>query len=154
MKIGIIVYSQTGNTLSVAEKLKVALKKAGNEVIIDEIKVVRENKDIKFTSIPDISKYECIVFATFTEGFALCPVMNLYLNQLNDLTNKKIAGLVTEYFPYPWMGGNNSIKQMDKVCLSKGKKLAKTGIINWSNKKREEIIGNLVNNFITYFEKE
>ncbi len=40
MKIGIIVYSQTGNTFSVAEKLKAKLTAAGHNVNIERLTTV------------------------------------------------------------------------------------------------------------------
>ena len=37
MNVGIIVYSKTGNTLSVAEKLQEAIRSAGHTVNIERI---------------------------------------------------------------------------------------------------------------------
>jgi len=149
MKIGIIVYSQTGHTLLVANELKKSLE-SKNKVDILEIKANRNN-GIELTNIPKIDDYDSLVLATFTEAFSLCPVMREYLKQTSSLKSKKLALFVTEHFPYPWMGGNHSIRQMKDLCKLKGGITSVTGVINWSNKKRNLMISNLINKFTNYF---
>ncbi len=155
MKIGIIVYSQTGNTYSVAIKIKEALIKKGHSVEIDKIEAIRETKqnvnNIKISKMPDVEKYDGLIFASFVEAFSLCPVMDTYLKQLKSLNNKKIAVYVTQFFPYPWMGGKHAIKQMKKNLILKGNAITETGIVNWKNKNREQIIQKLVEQFTIYF---
>ena len=157
MKIGIIVYSQTGHTYSVALKLQEALIKKGHSVDIQKIEAVRDEKqpaiDIKLTKIPDVEKYDEVIFASFVEAFCLCPVMDTYLKQLKSLKNKKVALFVTQFFPYPWMGGNHAIKQMKKICVLKDNNITKTGVVNWKNKKRDKIIEKMIEQFIVYFDK-
>ncbi len=43
---------------------------------------------------------------------------------------------MTEFFPFPWMGGNHAIRQMKKICQSKGASILATGIVNWGVKSR------------------
>jgi flavodoxin len=85
MKIGIIVYSQTGHTLSAAKRLYEELK--GNySVNIERIEATREknnNFNFTFDKEPDISKYDTIIFCSYVEGFSLCPVMKKYLSKMN-----------------------------------------------------------------------
>ena len=62
MKIGIIVYSQTGNTLKVAKRLEEKLSEEGHKVKLEEIKIVGEagpgSRDIEFKNKPDIGSYD------------------------------------------------------------------------------------------------
>ncbi len=158
MKIGIIVYSLTGNTYSVALKMQEALVRNGHSVDIEKIEAIRDAKqpsiNIKLTKIPDIEKFDGIIFATFVEAFCLCPVMDEYLKQLKSLKGKKVALFVTQFFPYPWMGGNHAIKQMKKNCILKYNNITQVGVVNWKNKKREKIINSLTEQFTDYFNKE
>ncbi len=158
MKIGIIVYSQTGNTHSIALKIQEALIRKGHNVDIEKIEAIRDPKqpakDIKITKIPSVEKYDGIIFASFVEAFCLCPVMDVYLKQIKSIKNKKVAFFVTQFFPYPWMGGNHAIKQMEKTCKLEDNDMHITGVINWKNKKREEKIKELVEQFTNYFDKK
>jgi flavodoxin len=150
MSIGIIVYSQTGNTYSVATTLYNHLVKGGYKV---ELKRIEADRDIKknpnafeITTKPSIEKYDTIVFASYVEAFSLCPVMKKYLSDIKSLKNKKVAYFVTEMFPYSWMGGNHAIGKMKEICNSKGAISLTSSVVNWKNKHREELIKRVIDN--------
>jgi flavodoxin len=151
MKIGIIIHSLTGNTLSVAEKLQAALTAQGHTVELKRVTAVNETPNsrnsIALENAPSITAYDAVIFGAPVRGYSLSPVMNLYLKQLQALTGKKVAGFVTEHFPKPWMGGNHSIKQMVRLIAQKGGKIMDTGVVNWTNKVREEQIKDIVVRF-------
>jgi flavodoxin len=149
LKIGIIVYSQTGNTYLVASKIYESLKKKGYKVDIEKIEALRNQKNntFEFKKVPDVKSYDVIIFGSPVEAFSLCPVMKKYLENIKSLKNKKVLCFVTEAFPYPWMGGNRAIKQMKALCNQKGATIYDTGVANWKNKKREELINNIVVTF-------
>jgi flavodoxin len=140
MKIGIIIHSQTGNTNSVALKLKEKLSAAGHSVDLERLKVAgalrRGIKDIQFETLPNAGQYDALVFGAPVEAFSLSPVMVSYLTQIASLQSKKVACLVTQFFPYPWMGGNRAIGQMKKICESKGAVVFGSEVINWSSSRR------------------
>ncbi|HYE10405.1 MAG TPA: flavodoxin [Patescibacteria group bacterium] len=144
MKIGIIVYSHTGNTFSVAEKLEEWLVKAGHSVKIE--KVTADNEDqmevdrVQLRGIPDISLYDALIFGSPVRGFSLCAVMTAYLSQIGTLKGKKVFCYLTQFFPSPVMGGNRAMEQMKKICESKGGKVSEYGIVNWSNLRRGKMI--------------
>ena len=148
MKIGIILYSQTGNTYSVSLKLKEKLITAGHSVDIEQIKVIGEvgsgTKDIKFETLPDTGQYDALVFGSPVQAFSLSSVMAGYLMQIPSLQGKKVAFLVTQFFPFPWMGGNRTVGQMKKICESKGAAVCGAAIVNWSNPSREKRITEVV----------
>jgi menaquinone-dependent protoporphyrinogen IX oxidase len=140
MKIGIIVYSQTGNTLSVAEKLKEKLATAGHSPEIEQVTVVGGHKSgdrtFQLETRPDVAQYDALVFGSAVEAFSLSPVMRGYLAVVDSLQGKQIACLVTQLFPYPWMGGNRAIRQMRGLCKSKGATVCGAGVVNWSKFRR------------------
>ncbi len=149
MNIGIIVYSQTGNTYSVAEKLKKELETSHHTVNIERIEIKdneqSNSKDIQFKLLPDTDKYDILIFGTYVEAFSLAQVMKKYLEQVNSLENKKIACFVTKKLPFNWTGGNRAIKQMKKICKSKNADICTTGIVKWTDKHREKDIDNVIN---------
>ena len=148
MKIGIIIYSKTGHTYSVANKLKEELLKSGHSVKVEKLnpkgKMHPGVKNIEFEYSPDIKDYDLVIFGGPVWAFSLCPVLKTYLEKLSTFENKKVICFITMAFPFAWMGGNNAIAKMLKICSSKGMLLLTTAIINWT-KKRDEKINNFIN---------
>lgn len=148
MNIGIVVYSQTGNTLSVAEKLKSKLAEAGHSVSLDQVSVVggRKQGDRAFTldSTPELGGYDAVVLGSAVEAFSLSPVLSRYLVQLDSLQGKRVACLVTQQFPYPWMGGTRAIRQMKRICKSKGASVCGAAVVNWAQSRREKTINDAI----------
>lgn len=144
MNIGIILYSETGNTYAVSQKLKEKLVKAGHSVNIERLKVIGKatlgTKNIQFESLPDIGLYDALVFGSPVQAFSLSSAMKTYLSQIKSLQDKKVTFLVTQYFPFPWLGGNRAIGQMKKIGESKGATICGTAVVNWSKPSREKQI--------------
>lgn len=154
MKIGIIVYSQTENTYSVAQKLQEKLKGAVNEVEIERATPVGDvhpgSKNIEFENNPDINEYDALIFGAPVHAFSLAPAMRAYLGQISQIQDKKVALFVTKGLRFNWTGGTRAIGQMKKICQSKGGMVYGTGIVVW-NKNREEKIAELIEEFSRLF---
>lgn len=155
MNIGIIVHSQTGNTLSVAKELKKVLLGAGHSVSIEKMIAVHDREQdfrkVKLIIIPQHSSFDALIFGAPVRGFSLSPVMKAYLSQIETLQGKKVECFVTEFFPFPWMGGNQAIRQMKEICESKGAEVIETGIVNWSSRSRNDKIDYLAKEQSTLF---
>jgi flavodoxin len=142
MKVGIIVFSHTGNTLSVAEKLQERLATAGHSVKLERVTAVDDSpqaKKVELKSAPDTGPYDMLVFATPVWAFSLPPVMKHYLEQIPTLEGKAVGCFVTQTFPFPWLGGNRTIRQMVSACKALGGDVVKTGIVNWSRGREAKI---------------
>ncbi len=143
MKIGIIVYSQTEHTYSVAEKLQEKLLATGHSVNVERITPAGEvhpgSKDITFQNQPDIQEYDALIFGSPVHAFNLAPAMKAYLEQIPSLQDKKVACYVTKGLPFHRTGGNQAISQMKKLCQSKGGAVMGTGIVVWRGGRAKEI---------------
>lgn len=148
MNVGIIIHSHTGNTLSVAERIRDGLVNAGHTASLEQVKAVNGDPNsqgkVELSIIPDTSQYDVLIFGAPVWAFSLSTVMNEYLMQLNSLEGKKVYCFVTHKLPFACMGGNHSVKQMKSICTKKGGKVVKKGTISWSSKKREDNIKALV----------
>lgn len=148
MKVGIIVHSRTGNTLSVAQRLKEVLTSAGHTVNLERVTAVDENPsaagNIKLKTIPDTSEYDVLIFGAPVHGFGLSPVMKAYLAQIPSLKGKKVGCFLTEFFPLASMGGNRAMGEFKKACEAKGENVFNEGIVNWSMGQREKKISNVL----------
>ena len=143
MEIGIIVYSKTGNTYSVAEKLQKKLKADGHSVELEEVKPVGEVKpkeNITFENKPNIDTYDAVIFGSPVHAFSLAPAMKEYLNQIQSLEGKKVACYVTKGLPFKSTGGKQAISQMTEIIQLKDGNLLGTDILVWKGGKLENII--------------
>lgn len=146
MKIAIIVYSYTGNTLSVCQQFKHHLDQSDNDCIIHKIEVNSEydpNKGFNrfsITSMPDPTGYDALVFAAPVNAFTLSPVMKSYLRDIKPIKNIRTAFIVTQHLPYPFFGGNRALRRMKKFCRMSGADVTGGVVINWSRKDRQQQI--------------
>jgi len=151
MKIGLLIHSFSGNTLSVGTRLKVHLEVQGHRVHMDQIIDANENpksdRPVTLTHIPDINYYDIIIFGAPVRAFSLSPVMTAYLKQINCIENIKVFAYVTEGLPKPWMGGNRAIRKMISLLDTKSIKILDTAVINWSSRKKEMQIDSMLNRF-------
>jgi flavorubredoxin len=124
---------------------------AGHSVNIERLETVGAEKTnekdvtkIQLKTQPDVSSYDGLIFGGPVQGASISPVLSAYLTHIVSLKNKKVVCLVTEFFPYPWMGGDRAITQMKNTCESKGASIIGTGIVNWMSTHREKRIADVV----------
>jgi len=137
MKIAIVVYSETGHTLDVSEKLKTALEK-DHDVVLFRIRS-DERRSVVYDT-PELKGFEHIVIATPVQGFQPAVPMALLLEQVFSLKGTTASILLTQYFPWACLGGNITIRKLMGLIQSKGGHVAQTAIVHWSSKKREQQI--------------
>ncbi|MBE0600484.1 MAG: flavodoxin family protein, partial [Firmicutes bacterium] len=86
MKIGMIVYSETGNTLAVAQRVAETLTAAGHTTEIRQVAIEKGEKadsPVKLKDVPSADGFDLLIFGTPVQAFSLCRGMTLYLKQLN-----------------------------------------------------------------------
>lgn len=147
MNVGIMIFSRTGNTLLVAEKVRDACLAQGHTAVVHRVRA--ENGDpnrrlpLRLISAPNPTPLDAVIFGGPVEAFSLSPIMKAYLKQLPQIPGKKAGCFVTQHFPKPWMGGTHAVKQMRVLCQSKGADVAQTGIVNWMNPSRNAQIADV-----------
>lgn len=152
MRIGIVIYSETGNTLSVAQRIIDRLTAAGNVAVLERIKPVGKPnpsvKDVSYESIPDLGSYEALIFGSPVQGFSLAVGMSKLIPQLQSLNGKRAAVFATQHLPFAWLGGNRAVSQMSSLLKEKGASASIAGIVNWSGKSRQEQIDSVTDNAV------
>ena len=148
MEIGIVVYSQTGNTLLVCEKLKEKLDSDGHRAAIERIEISGDpskgSAAVSIVSKPALSAYEGIVFAAPVQAFSLALPMKKYMSTVSGLGDKKTACLVTKQLPFKWTGGAAALSQLGNYCKKAGSEPAVKDFIVWSDKQRDSAVDALV----------
>jgi flavodoxin len=154
MDIGIIVYSHTGHTLSVAMKLKERLSAIGHMVVLEQIEtagpVSLSATSAELKTKPVIDAYEAIVFGSPVRGGVPAGPMMSYLGQVASLEGKKIACLVTGVFPAAW-GRDQTVARMKEICESKGGIVCGGGSVGWWSLRRKRQISEVVDSLSALF---
>jgi NAD(P)H dehydrogenase (quinone) len=155
MNIGIIIYSQTGNTRSVAVKIQEKLTAAGHTAAIDEITITGNTPaqpgKFELKTAPDPGSYDAVIFGAPVQAFSLNPVMKAYFEKLPALSGKKVALFVTKQLPLLRAGGTGAIAHMKKASEAKGGLVVGSEIVVWAEKKREKTINHCVDQISALF---
>jgi len=109
MKTLIACYSYSGNTLTVAQKLQELINADLTHIepekdrwyVIKAIHAYLEKKWPIKPCITDISEYDCLIVCSPVWAGRATPGVNQYLEELENVSGKKCAALVT-------MGGDGS----------------------------------------------
>ncbi len=153
MKVGVVVYSETGNTLFVAQKIIERLNASGNQAVLERIKTIgkpnpADRSEVHYESLPVLEGYDAFVFGSPVHGFQVATPMAKFIPQAVHIKGKKAVGFVTEKFPFPWMGGDRSLSQLESLLKSGGALSCKAGIVNWSGGNRQELIQEVVDSAV------
>ena len=147
MTIGIIVYSETGNTLTVARTLEQQLSSQGHPVTLEQLQVTsnpRSKDQLQLASRPNLEEYERLIMGSPVHAFSLSPAMTAFLQQIPSLDQKPTIAFVTQFFPFAWMGGNRALRQMTTLCKERSGRLLASAVINWSHPRRDPNISKIV----------
>lgn len=142
MNIGLIIYSGTGNTRSVAVKLQEKLTTAGHAVSLEEITITgnapAQPGKFELKQIPVVDSYDALIFGAPVQAFSLNPVMKAYMAQLPPLKDKRVALFVTKQLALLWIGGTGALAAMKKEVEVRGGKVIGSEIVVWAEKKRAQ----------------
>lgn len=148
INIGIIIYTWSGNTLSIAQKLEEKLSSAGHKVSLEQLetaaplKLGAQMSELK--SIPSIKKYDVLVLASPVHGGRISSPIASFLEGTPSLLGKKVALLATHFLPFGW-GGKQMIRSMKEVCEAKGAQIIGEGSVPWANFQPKRYIDEVVN---------
>lgn len=155
MKIGIIVFSATGHTTSVADRLAGELAKKGHATTIERIEVsgdpMGHPEACVLTREPSLGGYDALAIGTSVIAFCANPIMLKYLDRAEGLGGKPVWGFVTQGLPFAWMGGNNAVRQIIARAAKRGGKPVGRATVSWGNKRREGQIEQAIANAMRAF---
>ena len=151
MNIGIIVYSVSGHTLSVATALQQQLTAEGHQVTLQRLEISgpERTRGAKPTlkSVPAIDGYDAVVFACPVHGGLPPPPMASYLQRIPSLSGQKVAFLVTHFFPRAW-GAVQTIAALSRACEAKGAMVRGSGDVRWFGPGRKGRIAQALDSLI------
>lgn len=111
MSVAVIVYSETGTTLSVARRIMGALEAAG--VPTELIRVRPDSPTV------DLAGYRAVVFGAPVRGFDLAPPMAAFIARCGGLSGLRVYCFVTQAFPFKAWGATQALARMARICRAK-----------------------------------
>lgn len=155
MNIAIAVHSRTGNTRSVAMRLKQTLEASGHTVRIFDVGAsgspARDDEDRSSDGAASLAGFEGIVFGSPVHAFSLSPDMTAFMETLPSMEGKTVACFVTQAFPFAWMGGFRTLRQMAALCTARGAAVKAGCVVNWGRTCREKLISRAVERMASLF---
>ena len=151
MKIGIVVHSQTGHTLGIAQAIEKALKE---ETLTADIKMVvaKSKKPWKesqpgLSEIPDPKPYDVLILGAPVWGFRLSLVMTEYLYSVRPL-NPETLIIFSTGARHKWFGGIRAMKKMAALSGVPDSKIVKAGSIRFPRNKKPKYINETIQNVV------
>ncbi len=133
MRIGIVIHSETGNTLQVAERLRQHLQEDGHAVELIRLAADQPKPTprlpVTLQSVPDVSGMDGLILGAPVWAFALSPVMRAWLEQMKAAPGIAVAIFLTHAMPVRWMGANRAMDQALEACESKGFRVIDTAFV-------------------------
>ena len=147
MKIGIVIYSHTGHTLSVATELKDKLSASGHAATLEQVEPVEKVSPsatrAELKTAPTVAPYDALVLGCPVWGGRMSAPMTSYLEQIDSLQGKQVVCLVTHFFRRAW-GAKQTIESMTEICESKGATVRGSGSVKWLSLNRKRQISQAV----------
>jgi len=143
MKIECIVFSHSGHTKAVAEKVWNKLHKSGHDVglslIEPEGKLDLKAEMVEIKVIPDLKGCDVAIIGSPVHGGRISAPIRAFLTQVESLEGKKVVLLVTHFFRPGW-GALQTLRELRKLCEEKGGEVVSEMNIKWfSMRRRREI---------------
>ena len=138
MKIAIVIHSETGNTLQVAEGLQRQLLGEGHEVELLRLATKGEKpapgSPVTLQTIPDVSAVDGLIIGAPVWAFALSPVMRAWLEQMKAAPGLPAAVFLTHALPMRWLGARRGLNQAVSSCEQKSLHVIDTGLV-WCGRR-------------------
>jgi hypothetical protein len=139
MKIKMIVYSYTHNTLLLIQEWAKQLNQHDTEIAsIHAYDEYPNTKTITLSEKPSIASTDHLVFATCVRGGTLAPIMAAYLKQMPDLRGQACTLVLTQYFPFEAWGGRQAMKQFRALVEAKSGRIKDTFIYSRMRKSADQ----------------
>ena len=145
MKILVAYHSKTGNTKTFAEMIAQALRDSSHDADLHQLQTTEPLPDNvppgfkNFTIKPgtDPADYDAIFLGGPVWAFSSAPVALKYCNELANLNGKLFMPFTTMAFPFSFLGGNRTLRQLAKPAASKGMKILPGSVICYMKRDPE-----------------
>jgi len=135
MNVAIVIYSKTGMTFKIAQKISLLL--TDSKINCDIIRLQTKDelrprlKTVSILTKANLDSYDTVIFGTPVWAFTAAPVVPAFLKNKPELKGKKVLNYITMGLPFKFMGGNSTQTLIDSLTSACGATVInKGGIIN------------------------
>lgn len=155
MHINVIVYSDTGHTWAVANRLSEQLRSLGHGCEIARIETANSDPGadgVRSGEPLSGPEHDSVVLCCPVRGGLPAPAMEDYLASIGSLEGTRVACLVTGFFPVAYWGREQTLTRLREVCESKGAVVCGSSSVGWFGMRRSERIAQAVNAVVSCLE--
>ncbi|MFA5007020.1 MAG: hypothetical protein WC509_06110 [Candidatus Izemoplasmatales bacterium] len=138
MKIGIIFYSETGNTLGVCERARDILAGDGLDVAFIRLKADVVGNARSLRGLPPAQDYDLVILGTPVHGFSLPIPVQQYLARAQFKEGVRLGVLATQFFKADWLGGTRTVNQAVAALSRFHPDVFGTAIVHVRSRRRDE----------------
>lgn len=146
MNVGIVIYSETGNTKSVAQKAQERIGGAGHDTEILEVKA--DKSRLKLTDLPPVDGYDMLCLGSPVHALTLANPMKLFLKELPPLDGERVTFFATQALPFSWLGGNRAMRVFHRAVVDKTGKPLRAGTVHWASRGKDQEIEAIVTTIV------
>ena len=143
MKIGIVVHSNSGHTLTVAEQLRDRLAADGLDVTLHQVEAAKlarpGSTSVSLRRRLALDGYDKLAIGSPVNGGSVSGPMATFLDGVPSLEGQHVAFVVTHFFRLGW-GAEQAIEQMTELYESKGGTVIGWADVRWPNLRRRRDI--------------
>jgi flavodoxin len=155
MKIGVFVFSQSGNTAKLGLAVTHVLREKGHEVSVELLrpvgKVSLRSRNVRFRTMPEPEEFDVLLFGGPNWAFGSCPVIVSLLRQLETLKGKKTLFFMTSGLPDSLSGAKRAIAKVNGLCEGLGASVLPGASLAWGlycGKKRLDAAAEKISSLI------
>lgn len=153
MKIGIIVYSETGNTLALCERARDILSGDGLDVTLVRLEADILGDARSLRGLPPAEHYDLVILGTPVHGFSLPVPVQQYLARAKFREGVRYGVLVTQFFKADWLGGTRTVSQAVAALARFHPVVYGTAIVHVRSRRKDEQV-NAAMRALTKIEEE
>lgn len=156
MKVNMVLYSHTGHTMRVGERISQVLHSNGIEVLINRLETVErlnfQALSVRTKEIPLIEGYDVIILGTPVHGGRMSAPLRFFIDETPSFENIPFIVFATHLFRRGW-GGTQTIQSVRKLCEGKGGIFLGAADVKWLSFFRGQEITRAVDDVWKFLKK-
>jgi len=142
VNIAVVVYSESGNTRRVAERVRSRLLEKDHTVQYLELQTGTGRREL--VDEPSVEGYDMICLGAPVHHLAVAKPMKLFLRSIQALHGRTVAYFVTQGQPVAALGGTQAMRTLKRMIATRAGVPVRAGIVRVNRKQSEHEVQRIV----------